>query len=300
MDIFTIILFFVYTYGLGYSATYFLKNTEGVLEKHLMRVGIGLGVIPLLIAVLNLIKIPLDWRVFLAISLIIPAYSIVKNKGIKPEKIKLTKTNIAVLLVLLMFAFTFFMYVKGSFNYPYLEDEAPWGHSSDIKYIATEKQISEPIEGKSVLVYAVPYPAGYDAFMAILHQTSEDLVWTMKFFNSLIASLGIIFFYFFAKRFTDSTKKALIATLVLTAIPSYLSHFIWAHSLAVTLFFPALYCAEKIKDDKKWLFALAIVFAGMLTTQPTQPIKFMIMIGLYWGIRSIYAKRFLKEIPLAV
>lgn len=299
MSILTIILFFIYTYGLGYSVTYFLKKQESVLEKHLMRVGIGLGTLPLLIAILNLIKVPLDWRIFLVISLAVPVYSLIKNKGMKLEKITLTKSNIYALVALLLFALTLFMYVKGAFTYPYLEDEDPWGHSSDIKYIATEKEISEPIPGKSILVYAIPYPAGYDALMAILHQTSLDLVWTMKFFTALIVSLGIIFFYFFAKEFMDSRKKALIATLVLAMIPSYLSHFIWAHSLAVTLFFPALYCAEMIKHDKKWLFALSIVFAGMLTTQPTQPIKFAVILGFYWLIKSIYAKKFLKEIPAA-
>ncbi len=300
MNILTIILFFVYTYGLGYSVTYFLKKQENVLERHLMRIGIGLGALPLLIAILNLIQIPLDWKIFFIISLIIPTYSIIKQKGIKFEGIKLTKSNIFVLAVLLMFALTFFMYAKGAFTYPYLEDEDPWGHASDIKYIAIEKEISEPIPEKSLLVYAIPYPAGYDALMAVLHQTSSDLVWTMNFFTSLIVSLGIIFFYFFAKEFMNSRKKALIATLVLTAIPSYLTHFLWAHALAVTLFFPALYCAEMIKHDRKWLFALAIVFSGMLTTQPTQPIKFGVMLGLYWLIKSIYAKRFLKEIPAAV
>ena len=79
MNLFTIILFFVYTWGLGFSATSLLKlKTENLLEKHLMNICIGLGILPILIILLNLIRIPLDWKIFLALSVIYPIYALIK------------------------------------------------------------------------------------------------------------------------------------------------------------------------------------------------------------------------------
>ena len=79
-------------------------------------------------------------------------------------------------------------------------------------------------------------------------------MWTLKFFNALIISLGILFFFFAAKRFTNNKRVALISTAVLAFIPSFLSHFIWAHALIPILAIVALYCFERIRKDWKWMF----------------------------------------------
>jgi hypothetical protein len=302
MGLLTVLLFFVYCYGLGFSVTRFLRNSDNALERHLMRTGIGLGTFPFLAVLMNALRVPLDWKIFFIVSLVIPAYSLIKNKGYKILKmptLKITKTNINIFVVLAIFFFTLFMYEKGAFAYPYFEDEDPWGHASDAKYMSVAKTAFEPIEGEDLLPYAVPKPPSYDILMAVLHQTSPSLMWTVKFFNSLIISLGIIFFYFFAKEFMANKNKALFATFVLAAIPSYLSHFIWSHALIVTLFFPAFYAAEMIKYDKKWSYALAILIAGILLIQPTQAIKFVVLLGIYYGVKSVYDKKLTRAIPTA-
>ena len=79
MGVLTIILFFVYTWGLGFTATKFLKNSENALERNIMRIGIGLGVFVVLAVLLNLLHIPLDWKVFLVLSLILPATILIKK-----------------------------------------------------------------------------------------------------------------------------------------------------------------------------------------------------------------------------
>ena len=61
---FAIILFFIYTWGLGFAATMLLKNSENGLERNLMRIGIGLGIFPILAVFLNLVRIPLVWHIF--------------------------------------------------------------------------------------------------------------------------------------------------------------------------------------------------------------------------------------------
>src|SRR4030042_1450406 len=97
-----------------------------------------------------------------------------------------------------------------------------------------------------------PYPPGYDLLMGVLLQTANSVMWILKFFNALIISVSIAFFYFFAKELMGDKNKALFSTFCLAAVPAFMSHFIWAISLAVPLYFVAFYCLERIKQDKKW------------------------------------------------
>lgn len=300
MSIITIILFFIYTWGLGFTATRFIKNSDNFLERNLMRVGIGLGVFPVLTVILNLLRIPLDWKIFFSLSLIVPITSLIfmvkKKQIVFPKKLKITKSTIFILVVLLLFLATFFMYHRGAFVYPYLENDDPWEHAKGIKYVSIEKTAEGPqIEGNlRFLGYLDPYPPGFEVLMGVLHQTSSSLNWTMKFFNALIISLSIIFFYFFAGIFMGDRKKALFSTFVLAAIPCYLSHFIWAHSLIPPLFIVSMYCLENIKNDKKWIIPAVLVIGGICLTHMLQPIKLGILFGLYFITKSILQKKFLK------
>ncbi|MBU0459611.1 MAG: hypothetical protein KJ597_00280 [Nanoarchaeota archaeon] len=298
MSIITIVLFFLYTWGLGFTATKFLKNSDNFLERNLMRIGIGLGIFVVLTTIMNLFHIPLDWKIYLVVSLIIPFYSLIisiRNKQTKLPQLKLTKSTIIILVVLFLFLATFFMYHKGAFAYPYLENDDPWDHAKGIKFVSIEKTAETPdYFADRFFYYLDPYPPGYEVLMGVLHQTSPSLNWTMKFFNALIISLGIIFFYFFARIFIGSRKKALFATFVFAAIPCYLSHFIWAHSLVITLFFPAMYCLERIKYDKRWMIPGILVIGGICLTHMLQPIKLGILFALYFITKSILQKKFMK------
>ena len=77
-------------------------------KKHVMNIGIGLGVFPILSIILNTINIPLTWYVFLILAFIVPAIDLFGflrdgSQAAKKEKIKktvkLTKTNLALVIV---------------------------------------------------------------------------------------------------------------------------------------------------------------------------------------------------------
>ncbi len=306
MSILTIGLFFIYCWGLGYTATYYLSKRENVWEQLFLQIGIGLGIFPILAILLNFLHIPLDWKVFLGLSLIFPLYVLgrkllKKELKLPPVQFKLTKSSLFLLVVLVIFAVSLFMYTKGAFSYPYLEDEDPWGHAVGAKYVAMEKNAYDPELRSSkeidpVLSYIDPYPPAYDILMGILHQTSADLQWTIKFFNALIISLGILFFYLFAQEFFGSKGKALLATFFLAAIPAYLSHFIWAHSLVITLLFPALYALMKIREDTRWWYVAAIIVASIWVTQNIeQPIKLTVMLLIFVVVASITKSKWLWQ-----
>src|SRR3989338_5194067 len=270
MSALSIILFFLYSWGFGLGAM------------------LAFGLL------LNLIRIPLDWRVFLSISILLVLTKTYRD--FKKERIifdvKKISISIFPLLVLALFSISFYMYEKGAFAYPYLEDDDSWSHAMGVKYVSVEKTV---FAGAGNGFYMDPYPPAYDMLMGILHQTNNSVYWTLKFFNALIVSLSIVFFYFFAKTFTNSSKKALFATFALFAVPAYLSHFIWAIALTMPLFFASFYAVEKIKDDKRWFIAAAIVIAATLTSSPTHSAYFGLFFLIYLIGRALAQKKFYQE-----
>ena len=195
MSLITIVLFFVYCYGLGFTVSSFVKNSENFLERNLMRLGFGLSLLPFLALVLNMIKIPADWRIILALSLVYPLYYLLRNYKKFNFSFKLTKTNLSIFIMLIIFFVNFYIYGSGAFNYPYLEDDDSWSHAMGVKYISIEKTAF--VGADTPFHYIDPYPPAYDLLLGILHQTNDSVYFTLKFFNALIISLSTIFFYFF-------------------------------------------------------------------------------------------------------
>src|SRR3989338_3508788 len=113
MAYFSILLFFVYTFCLGFTITSFVKNSDNFLERNLMRIGIGLSLLPFLGLILNVAHIPIDWKIILGLSLIYPLYYIIRFRP-KPEfEFKITKADISILAMLLIFFATIYMNVSG-------------------------------------------------------------------------------------------------------------------------------------------------------------------------------------------
>lgn len=291
MAILSILVFFAITFCLGYSITRLAKESENFLERNLMRIGFGLGVFIVLGLLLNILRVPLDWRIFLGIGIILTIFFLLKYKffnALKNPKPRLTNTDMAVLAMLLIFFAAFYVYGKGAFSYPWLEDDDPWAHALGVKYISVEKTAFT----KQRVKYVDPYPPSYDMVMGVMHQTNDSVYWTLKFFNALIISLSIIFFFFFAKEMTGK-NKALFSTFALASVPAYLSHFIWAISLSVPLYFVSFYAVERIKYDKKWVFIAAAMIGATLTSSPSHSTYFGLLFVIYYVAKIILEKSFL-------
>ena len=288
----TIVLFFAYCYGLGFTVSSFVKNSENFFERNLMRLGFGLSLLPFLALILNIVKIPADWRIILALSLIYPLYYLLRNYKKFNFSFRLTKTNLSILIMLIIFFVNFYIYGSGAFNYPYLEDDDSWSHAFGVKYFSIVKNAFS--EEAQYIRYINPYPPTYDILLGILHQTSNSIYWTMKFFNALIISLSTIFFYFFVKEFTGNKNTALFASFALLSIPAFMSHFIWAISLTVPLYFVCFYALERIKYDSKWWIVAALSMVTVLTSSPTHSTYFGFFFILYVATKIILEKRLLR------
>jgi hypothetical protein len=290
MGLNAILLFFWCSYGLGFTVTRLVEGERSVVERFFMRIGIGIGTWAILGIILHTLHIPLDWRIFLALSSAYPVLWLVRNYRHLTLRLRLKKHDMHALVAVLLALVLLVVFLKGAFSYPWLEDDDSWNHALGVKYVEVEKTLRERDSGRPLLQYIDPYPPAYDMILGILKQVDESVNWTLKFFNSLFVALSLVFFYFFAKEFMGDSKKALFSTFVLFAIPSYLSHFIWTHTLVVMLLPVSLYCLERSKHSKRWWVIGGIVVAGIFVTQPTQPIKFGIMWGTYWVVGCLTTK----------
>jgi hypothetical protein len=298
MSIITIFLFFVYTIGLGHGLLLLFNiKIDGFLERIVIKIGVGLSTFVVLGLILNLSRIPIDWKIILIISLLGPLYSLLKEKKrltfTFPKKFK--KSTIYSIILLGLFFFTLYMHTTGAFAYPWLEDGDPWTHLMGTKYVALEKTVFEPNPEVDFFFYMDPYPAGYDLLMGVLHQTSSDIIWTLKFFNALILALAILFSFYLFKKITGSGKKAILATFILAMLPSFMSHFIWAHSLVITLLPLIFYAAFSIQNDEKWVYVTGIILGSTTLIQPTQPIKFIALFFIFAVVKIIHDKKQTKN-----
>jgi hypothetical protein len=208
----------------------------------------------------------------------------------------LTKKNLMYLALLVLFAGNLYMYATGSFAYGYLEDDDPWTHAREMKYVSIERTLDVPYFRP--VNYLDPYPPAYSLIMGILHQTSPEAQWTLKFFNSLIISLSIIFFFFMVNALTKNGTIALSSSFILSMLPSYLSHFIWSHSLIPFLFFLLIYSYTKIYQRRWWLIA-TVATAGIFLTHSRQVIKLAVLALVFFGVKWYYTKKFPKKIFIA-
>jgi hypothetical protein len=275
---------------LGYSLAWNIKK-EDLLERVLMRIGLGICAFMLLIYVFGVLKIGLNVYYFLAMSLIVPVYRffylLKDNKSFFPKidlsSFVLRRKHVLLFLLALVFFVTLYMYMKGSFAYPYLEDGDPYWHADAATYVSV-RQTFVPPQG-TTFNYLLPYPPAYSSFMGVLLQTNGDVVWTLKFFNALILSLSVLWFFFFARYFTGSGTLALFSTFMLASLPAYLSHFIFAHSLGAGLFAVGLYFVLKSNESNSWILPAIFAIAGLLVIQATVSVVFGIFSGvLFVGV----------------
>ncbi len=266
MEIFlSILAFIIICLGTGSITNLIGFKDEDFFEKLFISLGIGIYSVPLLGNIFNLCSIPLDYRLFLAVSVLVILINLsiqLKSKGcLIPSGFKSRlKTSPADILVLIVFLITLFMYLKGSFSYPWLENSDPWRFAAATKYVAINRTYTPPFP---FILGAHPYPQGFQVLMGILNQINKSISWTMKFYNSFIISLSLIFFYLLSKKILTNKKSALFSTIILASIPAWLSHFIFPYNLAVTATPLILYSLLKIKENKKWSIISVLLFTSV-------------------------------------
>ncbi len=269
MELITVAYFFAVIIGLGYSFAQLMKldKFNDPIEKAIFLIGLGLVAFVLVSIPLSIFH-NLVWYNFLIIAMLLPIYHLCKKRY--KEEILLLRIPKEYIIVGLVTVLLFCVYLAGAFSYSYLEDADPWEHSKAAKYVSIYHTYYQP--DHLPFHYLEPYPPFYSTFMGVLHQLHfESIQWTLKFFNVLLIAFSLPFAYIWLRKFTKSEKVAVMSTFLLASLPSFMSHFIWAQTLSLLLWFPALYSIEKLKEEKnkRWLTAASLVIATILITQPS-------------------------------
>lgn len=293
-----IYLFICILYGLGNALTPLMPG--GRLEKISIRIALGASSISILAIAMNTCKIPLDWRIFLILALIVPVHMFKKylinlflhDTKSTPFIKKRGRPSKGSILALGIFFVSLIIYTHGAFSYPWLENDDSWTHAASSKYIAVEKNLNMP---EGIFQYLNPYPPGYNLLFALLNQMHPSMHVVLKSFNAFIAAFSLLLFYFFSLAFTRDKRKSILAMFFLACVPCYLSHFIWAHSLAIMLLFPGLYFVLKSFDHRRYLFPGSILWSGIFLTQPTQSLKFCVLAGILILAYKMAAKKSLRN-----
>ena len=72
MNFLAILFFFIYILGLGYSFSRFIR--QNTFETFIIRLGIGLGALPVVALLICRLGLPLDWRILFYLSLLLPVW----------------------------------------------------------------------------------------------------------------------------------------------------------------------------------------------------------------------------------
>ena len=160
---------------LGFSVKdiFKIEINGNCIEKILILLSLGIGIFPLLTNILNLMGVPLDYRIYLVICILYPSYWLIKNwKDIKFPQVRFTKSIICSMLLLIILISYFFFFLHGSEKYPYLEDDDPWSYAEAAKAISVEKTYSFVPKFN---IYLEPYPSTFPSIMGIVHQTNNSV-----------------------------------------------------------------------------------------------------------------------------
>lgn len=255
-------------------------------EKNLMSLGFGLALFAVFSIVFNLLGIPLNWLLFLAIAIVLLGYAIWK----KELELEFEKPDKALLLVLLMAFINFVVYYAGATSFPWLEDDDPWNHAVGTKWVAETGSFSRYFDGEHFYrLYIEPYPPVYDVLMGLMHQMTESVSGTLKFFNAFLIALTLVMAFFAIEALTKDRHIALLATFFLLAMPAFMGHFIWAQTLAMLFLFVAFYALERSLEDRRFIIPAGLAIGAIAITQPSVAVTFVLMAGLY-ALVKLYSR----------
>jgi hypothetical protein len=283
-------VFAAITFGLGWTALSLSGATrpEDPLTRLIETAGVGIAAFSLLAVFLKPAGIPLTPAVYAALAAVGPVWRLARRAlGSAPtgprSSWKSTADTPYAAGAIVLTAVLFGVYHSGATAYPYLEDDDSWLHAQAVLYVAkTHTYEVDPLlrQYGGFANYLEPYPPTYDVLLGLMRQIDGTVHTTLKFFNVTLVALAHLFCFLCCAEYMQSKAKGLFATLVLVALPSFMSHFIWSQSLALCVFPVALYSGVRALSDRSWIPAAALCIGSMMVTQPVVSFVF----GVVWAL----------------
>ena len=291
----TIVYFFVLIYFLGSPVVQLVTGRLRLrLEMHVLSTGIGLATFTVVTVLLNTMRLPLVWWMFLIVAALLQVSAVLRcRRKTKPAGSETRpgsinwKEVICLLIALGLAGVNCGVYLNGSLKARWLCDDDPWYHAASAKHVATTRTYALSVEEQTgIMSYLEPYPPGYPSLMGVLHQLNNSIFLTLKVFNIVVIALGIVWFYLMMREWTQRPAAALWMTGALWVLPCFMSRFIWAQSMALVLFFPAFYAFERTRREPAWAIVAAVCTGGVLLSQPSSAAIFALFAVVYWLVNA--------------
>ena len=262
----SILLFFLLCFLHGYLLELAGARFTSQFERLIIRLGVGLLLIPIVAVFFDLLRIPLHYISFLVSGILIYLMALRKETQVVSHVTTDFKTELLIgfvvtLLTLIMLA----IFLTGAFAYTYMEDGDSWNYTIVSKMIAENMSYRADFQYNH---YSEPYTQGYQIILALLHQANDSIHWTVKFFNSLFAALSLPFFYCLArqvfKKRQDTAYISLLATVMLFVVPSWLTHHIYSMSLNLAVIPLFMYSLFRIEESKSWSLICGLILGALI------------------------------------
>ena len=278
--ILSIIILFLISIGIGglVLPTYKEKGAEAFI----MSFAFGVCTFPILGIILSFFNLLSIYFLLIPFSLLY-LYHFYMNFD---HKLRLSKR---LLVVFLCSGFMFGVFIYGGFNQVWLEDGDPNGHAVAASYIAHYKTFLKPSD-LFIARYMEPYPVGFQMWTGLLSQDDFDVAFTLMWFNYFIISAGYVFIYFLTLRVLKNKDHAVAASLILIALPTFSTRFIFSQSFALTQIIVAMYFIAKVVEDKRFVPIAGVVIGSLLLTHPTSAAVLAIFMGIWIIGELIYEK----------
>src|SRR5262249_30360571 len=124
-------------WGLGTTLTRWLPEPDELLDRNLVRAALGVGVFPILTILLDALRVPLAWWVYLPIALTTPLATLGRASARSPRRARRWASG-SLLGAVLCGALLFSAYVYGAYRYPYLEDRDAQTNAASASFVALE------------------------------------------------------------------------------------------------------------------------------------------------------------------
>ncbi|HUL58435.1 MAG TPA: hypothetical protein VLU43_04130 [Anaeromyxobacteraceae bacterium] len=264
------------------------------LDRLLLALPVGLAAFPAVVLALRALHLPLDVRLLAAIGAAAAILAAGFFRGARAEPSPPPRRRgFALGAALVAAALAGTMY-HGATRYPWLEDDDPWQHAAAARYVALHGRTAQPPGEARASIVLEPYPPYYAALMGVLHQANPDLEDVLKFFNALVVGISVLAAFFAFEAMSGSAAAALAAAALLAVCPAYMSHFIWAQTLAVPCFLAAAWAlaggsaAGGARSAGFWLTA-ALVWASTVV-QPSSAAASGLLLALAAAVVGLVSR----------
>ena len=299
---YAILYFIVVCLGFGISLDFFFKFTQKFdeyLYKFFALLTTGFGFFMLSMFLLGMIRMPMNYITFLIISLIIPIL-----KGFRWDRkinfsflSKFNKINVYQILTLVIVLAFFCMMLKGTFSYPWHEDDDPWSYSEGSKYVSEMRTYHTDSTLHGYSQYLFPHShCMITVIFGLLNQVTPDLMFVMKFFICVFLMLGIMGFFLFTYNFTKNHLFAIIATAILCITPCFAGHFIYNYTLSVCLFLIFLFTLSLALKEDRYILLSSMILGSVLIAHPIAGVQtaiVMFIMILFYFVKDIIINRYL-------